>query len=412
MRTVVANATVLDTSAMAYDEGQTIVIEDGLIVEVSDGAPPGADVEIDAAGNFVVPGLIDGHVHFRLATLNFRALASWSEVQFGIAMAGLAKATVERGFTTVRDLGGDVNGLMQAIRTGMTAGPRIVRAGLMMSQTGGHGDAQGGPRDVPDCACSLRSDWASIVADGPDAVTKASRHLLRDGSDFLKIHVSGGVATPSDPIDSVQYTPAEIRAAVTEARHRGTYVAAHAYLPEAIAMAVDEGVRSIEHGNLIDDETARLVAGSDAVMVPTLVTYKAMNDFGPGLGLPATNLEKNAVVYESGLASLEKATAAGVTLGFGTDLIGETQHMQNQELAIRAQVEPAEAVLRSMWNVNPQLCQNEGLIGTIMPGAHGDLIVSVVDPLEDLGAFADHERSFATIVQAGNVIVDRAADLT
>jgi imidazolonepropionase-like amidohydrolase len=224
--------------------------------------------------------------------------------------------------------------------------------------------------------------------------------------------VSGGVATPSDPIDSVQYTPAEIRAAVTEARHRGTYVAAHAYLPEAIAMAVDEGVRSIEHGNLIDDETARLVAGSDAVMVPTLVTYKAMNDFGPGLGLPATNLEKNAVVYESGLASLEKATAAGVTLGFGTDLIGETQHMQNQELAIRAQVEPAEAVLRSMWNVNPQLCKNEGLIGTIMPGAHGDLIVSVVDPLEDLGAFADHERSFATIVQAGNVIVDRAADLT
>ena len=412
MRTVVANATVLDTSAMAYDEGQTIVIEDGLIVEVSDGAPPGADVEIDAAGNFVVPGLIDGHVHFRLATLNFRALASWSEVQFGIAMAGLAKATVERGFTTVRDLGGDVNGLMQAIRTGMTAGPRIVRAGLMMSQTGGHGDAQGGPRDVPDCACSLRSDWASIVADGPDAVTKASRHLLRDGSDFLKIHVSGGVATPSDPIDSVQYTPAEIRAAVTEARHRGTYVAAHAYQPEAIAMAVDEGVRSIEHGNLIDDETARLVAGSDAVMVPTLVTYKAMNDFGPGLGLPATNLEKNAVVYESGLASLEKATAAGVTLGFGTDLIGETQHMQNQELAIRAQVEPAEAVLRSMWNVNPQLCKNEGLIGTIMPGAHGDLIVSVVDPLEDLGAFADHERSFATIVQAGNVIVDRAADLT
>ena len=132
--------------------------------------------------------------------------------------------------------------MIRAIGRGATVGPRIVRAGLMMSQTGGHGDAQGGPRAVPDCACSLRSDWASIVADGPDAVLKASRHLLRDGSDFLKIHVSGGVATPSDPIDSVQYTPAEIRAAVTEATHRGTYVAAHAYLPEAIAMAVSEGV--------------------------------------------------------------------------------------------------------------------------------------------------------------------------
>ena len=110
-----------------------------------------------------------------------------------------------------------------------------------------------------------------------------------------------GVATPSDPIDSVQYTPAEIRAAVTEATHRGTYVAAHAYLPEAIAMAVSEGVMSIEHGNLIDDETAQLVAESDAIMVPTLVTYKAMNDLGPSFGLPRTNLEKNSVVYESGL---------------------------------------------------------------------------------------------------------------
>ncbi|MGE5211123.1 MAG: metal-dependent hydrolase family protein, partial [Acidobacteriota bacterium] len=352
----------------------------------------------------------DAHVHFRLATLDFRSLAGWSEVEFGIAMARLATETVERGFTTVRDLGGEVTGLIRAIGRGATVGPRIVRAGLMMSQTGGHGDAQGGPRAVPDCACSLRSDWASIVADGPDAVLKASRHLLRDGSDFLKIHVSGGVATPSDPIDSVQYTPAEIRAAVTEAAHRGTYVAAHAYLPEAIAMAVSEGVMSIEHGNLIDDETARLVADSDAVMVPTLVTYKAMNDVGASLGLPRTNLEKNTVVYESGLSSLEKATAAGVTLGFGTDLIGETQWMQNRELAIRAEVESSEAVLRSMWVVNARLCRMEGRIGVVAPGAHGDVIISRVNPLEDLVGFADHEQAFTHVIQSGNVVLDRSEE--
>lgn len=398
---------------MTFGDPQTVVIEGGVIVEVgSSGSsgPTAADVEIDAAGHYVVPGLIDGHVHFRLATLDFRAISRWTEVEFGIAMARLARETVERGFTTVRDLGGDVSGLMRAIRSGMTLGPRIVKAGLMMSQTGGHGDTQGGPMDVPDCACSLRSDWASIVADGPDAVTKASRHLLRGGSDFLKIHVSGGVATPSDPIDSVQYTPAEIQAAVTEASHRGTYVAAHAYLPEAIAMAVAEGVFTIEHGNLIDDETARLVAASNAVMVPTLVTYKAMNDFGAQLGLPATNLEKNTVVYESGLASLEKAAAAGVTLGFGTDLIGETQRQQNEEFAIRAEVEEPEAVLRSMWQVNPRLCRQEGKVGVIAPGAHGDLVISRVNPLEDLVAFADHQRAFTHVVQAGAVVVDRSGE--
>jgi imidazolonepropionase-like amidohydrolase len=410
MRTSVTNATVLDTASMTFDEGLTVVIEDGLIVDVDPRVSDGADMKIDAGGSFVVPGLIDAHVHFRLATLNFRALTGWTEVEFGIAMARLARATVERGFTTVRDLGGDVTGLIRAIDRDMTIGPRIVRAGLMMSQTGGHGDAQGGPRDVPDCACSLRSDWASIVADGADAVTKASRHLLRDGSDFLKIHVSGGVATPSDPIDSIQYTPAEVRAAVTEARHRGTYVAAHAYLPEAIAMAVAEGVSSIEHGNLIDDATARILAESDAVMVPTLVTYKAMNDFGAQLGLPASNLQKNTVVYESGLASLEKATAAGVTLGFGTDLIGETQRMQNQELAIRAEVESAEAILRSMWVVNSRLCKQEGRIGVVAPGAHGDLVISKINPLENLAGFADHEKAFTHVIQAGVPVVDRSHD--
>jgi imidazolonepropionase-like amidohydrolase len=407
VRTEVRNATLLDTATMTFDEGRTVVIEDGVVVDTESARTGGADVVVDAAGRYVLPGLIDAHVHFRLATLDFRALSTFSEVEFGIAMAQLARATVERGFTTVRDLGGEVGGLVRAIRRGQTVGPRIVRAGRMLSQTGGHGDAQAGPREVPDCACSMRSDWAAIIADGPDATLKAARHLLRDGSDFLKIHVSGGVATPSDPLESIQYTPAEIRAVVTEAAHRGTYVAAHAYLPEAIAMAVAEGVSSIEHGNLIDDETARLVARSDAVMVPTLVTYRAMHDVGAQLGLPRSNLDKNAVVYESGLASLERATAAGITLGFGTDLIGETQPMQNQELAIRAEVEEPEAVLHSMWVVNARLCRMEGRVGVVAPGAHGDVVVSSVDPLDDLAAFADHERAITHVLQSGVPVVDR-----
>lgn len=408
MRTTIRNGVVLDTTTMTFTEDQTVVIEDGVVVEVDSIVSAGeAEIAIDAAGSFVLPGLIDGHVHHRLATLDFRAATRWSEVEYGIAMATLAENMVSRGFTTVRDLGGDVTGLVRAIARGATIGPRIVRAGRMLTQTGGHGDTQGAHGDVPSCGCSLRTDWAGIVADGPEAVRKAARHNLREGSDFLKIHVSGGVASPSDPLDSVQYTPEEIQAAVTEAEHRHTYVAAHAYTPDAITMAIENGVHSIEHGNLIDATAATAMAEADAVLVPTLVTYKAMNDHGATYGLPAKNRDKNTVVYEAGLASLDIAMSAGITMGFGTDLIGETQPMQNQEFAIRAEVQSAVDIARSMWIVNSSLCHLEGRIGVLAPGAHGDVVISAVNPLEDLAGFADYERAISHVVQAGNLVVDR-----
>ncbi len=406
-RTVIRNGTVLDTVSMTYTENQVVVIEDGIIVDVTDSYTGSAGLDIDAGGRFVLPGLIDGHVHFRLATLDFRALVQWSEVQFGINMARLAAETVDRGFTTVRDLGGDVNGLMRSIVDGHARGPRIVRAGLMLTQTGGHGDIRSGEIEVPSCGCVLDSSVMSIVADGPDAVRKAARHLLRDGSDFIKIHVSGGVASPADPLESVQYTTEEIRIIVTEAQHRGTYVSAHAYTPQAIAMAVDAGVHCIEHGNLMDDHSASLIADAGAVVVPTLVTYQAMDDIGRQHGFPAANLAKNTVVLDSGLASLERAHRAGVTLGFGTDLIGEAQPRQNEELAIRARVQPAIDVLRSMWTVNARLCHLEGRIGVLQPGAFGDIVISNVDPIDDIGAFAQHETALTHVIQNGGLIVDR-----
>ncbi len=206
----------------------------------------------------------------------------------------------------------------------------------------------------------------------------------------------------------MQYTSEEIRIAVTEARHRGTYVSAHAYTPESIAMAVDAGVHCIEHGNLIDDHTAALMAQASARMVPTLVTYQAMHDIGLQHGLPAANLAKNTLVLDSGLASLERAQRAGVTLGFGTDLIGEAQVRQNDELMIRARVQPAAEVLRSMWIVNAQLCRLEGKIGVLRPGAFGDVVISNVDPIDDIDAFARHETALSHVIQGGNLIVDRS----
>ena len=408
MRTVVRNGYVLDTSTMEFGEELDVVIERGRIVAL-DRNVSGYDRLVDAKGSFVVPGLLDAHVHFRLATMNFRALEAWSEVEYGIVMARLARETVERGFTTVRDLGGEVTGLIGAIRDGHAVGPRIVRAGHMISQTGGHGDTVGGRMDVPTCACSLRSNSFSIVADGCDAVRKAARHLLRDGSDFLKIHVSGGVASPMDPLESIQFTPEEISTVVTEAQHRGTYVAAHAYSAESITMAVDNGVQSIEHANLIDPAAAQTVARRGAIVVPTLVTYKAMNDQGAALGLPQRNLEKNRVIFESGLASLETMINAGVTMGFGTDLIGEQQRFQNDELRIRAEVQSARDVLHSMWRVNPKLMHLDGEIGVIAPGAFGDIIVSKVNPLDNIAAFAQHENSITHVIQGGVIRVDRTA---
>lgn len=257
MRLVLRNAQVFDTASLDFVGERCLTIEDGRITAVEGAHAPPADREIDARGAYALPGFIDAHVHFRLATLDFRKLADWTEVEFGIAMAKLSRDTLARGFTSVRDTGGELRGLLRAIATGAVPGPRIVRSGRMISQTGGHGDADGGERPVPDCACQMQHTAFGIVADGPDAVRKAARHLLRDGSDFLKIHVSGGVASPSDPLDCVQYTPAEVSAATEEAGNRRTYVAAHAYLPDAIEMAVRNGVRSIEHANLIGETQVR-----------------------------------------------------------------------------------------------------------------------------------------------------------
>ncbi|MCE7999605.1 MAG: amidohydrolase family protein [Rhodobiaceae bacterium] len=401
MRLLIRNANLFDTSSLSFGGTTSLLAEDGLIK--SHGETGAADIEIDARGAFMMPGFIDGHVHFRLATLDFNKLARWSEVEFGLAMGRLAEETVARGFTTVRDLGGDVEGLMRAIRTGMTRGPRIVRAGRMLTQTGGHGDVESGPRAVPTCACEMRHTAFGIVADGVEAVRKAARHNLRDGSDFLKIHVSGGVASPSDPLESVQYTPEEIATAVEEARHRQTYVAAHAYSPESIQMAVENGVHTIEHGNLIDKVSAAAVKAHNAVLVPTLATYEAMDVFGEKLGLPQSNRDKNKTVLEAGLGSLEVAREADVVMGWGTDLIGETQNRQAREFAIRAEVETGEEILHAMYNVNPSLCHLEGKIGTLATGAFADIVLTDVNPLENISALAEPD-ALSHVIMDGKVV--------
>jgi imidazolonepropionase-like amidohydrolase len=407
MLLVIRNANVLDVEAGAMVGPRTVVAEGGVLVDVDarDATPHGAErEEIDARGAYLLPGFIDAHVHLGITTMNFARLARQSETERALEMARAAAQTLARGFTTVRDTGGDVRGLIAAIEGGLCAGPRVLHAGRVLSQTGGHGDLRAGRIDAAGCACQVHSDWFSHVCDGADAVLRAARVELRAGSDFLKLMASGGVASPSDPLDATQYTAAEIRAATTEAGHRHTYVTAHAYTPEAIALAIENGVSCIEHGNLLDDATATRMAGVGAVLVPTLVTYRAMRELGEKLGLPAASLSKNRGVFEAGLRSVEIARRNGVVLGLGTDLLGEAQDQEADELSIRAELEPAADVLRAMYLVNARLCRMEGEIGVVRPGAHADLLLCDTNPLEDLASLARPARVLSHVIQAGRVV--------
>jgi imidazolonepropionase-like amidohydrolase len=406
MTLTILNGTLLDTERMELVGERHVTIEGDRIVDV-DTTPPriGTDRVIDARGRFVLPGFIDAHVHHVITTMNFPRLLRQTPVELALGMGRLAEATLRRGFTTVRDTGGEVTGLVRAIASGLCDGPRIVRSGRALSQTGGHGDTN--PTQAPLCACQVQSNEFSHVADGPDAVRLAARAELRAGSDFIKIMTSGGVASPADPFDCVQYTAEEVSAATVETEHRHTYTTSHAYQPEAIRLAIENGVRCIEHGNLVDDATAALMASLGVSMVPTLVTYKAMAEMGAKVGLPERNVSKNKGVFEAGCRSIEVAKRAGVELGFGTDLLGEAQPWQNQELAIRADLEPAADVLRSMYQVNARLCRLEGEIGILAPGASADVVITGVDPLANLASLAEPETALDAVIARGRLVLDR-----
>jgi imidazolonepropionase-like amidohydrolase len=239
------------------------------------------------------------------------------------------------------------------------------------------------------------------IADGVAEVRRAARDELRKGATQIKIMASGGVASPTDPIWNPQYSQEEIRASVEEATAWRTYVLAHAYTSQAIRRAVDCGVRSIEHGNLIDRETAEYIAARGTFLVPTLVTYEALHRYGKEYGLPDVSLAKLRDVREAGLQSVEHCQAAGVKMGFGTDLLGPMHEHQSLEFTIRAEVQAPYDVIRSATLVNAELLQREGEIGVIAPGALADLLVVDGDPLHDLSMLQEQGAHLVVIMKGG-----------
>jgi imidazolonepropionase-like amidohydrolase len=396
------NAAVLDPAAGELRPGCDVLLDGERIAEVSERPVASSAAErIDLRGATLMPGLIDAHVHAVITSMDLAAMERKPVTLVAHEARRVLEGMLQRGFTTVRDAGGADWGLAQAVESGLVAGPRLFFSGRVLSQTGGHGDFRPRAESGSLCACQVHSSYFSHVADGVDAVRKAAREELRRGAHQVKIMASGGVASPTDPIWNLQYSEGEMTAIVEEARGWRTYAMAHAYTPDAIARAVRAGVRSIEHGNLIDAASAALVKERGAYLVPTLVTYFAIQEFGRALRFPEASLRKLNDVLDAGLASLEIAKRAGIPMGFGTDLLGETHEHQSREFGIRAKVLAPAEILRSATVVNAEILGRPGELGVIAPGALADLLVVDGNPLEDVSLLEGQGEHLRAILKAG-----------
>jgi len=388
--------------AKVWDGGsfgrRDVHIVDGRVAE----RPAEAARTLDGAGFWLVPGLIDAHFHAYATSMdgmeNERGPLSFAAIN-GTRRLGSA---LRRGFTTVRDVAGGDIGLARAIDADLFDAPRYHFTGPALSQTGGHGD----PRAAHIDTCFSHGHMCEVV-DGVEALRVAVRNRLRAGAHAIKIMTSGGVFSLADPLPIPQYSPEEVRVVAEEAKRRGSYVAAHAYSSEAVIHSIENGVRSIEHGNLIDAATAARMAELGAFLVPTLAAYDAMDRRGAEIGLNAISLAKNAEVLSHGKEAVRLALAAGVRVGFGSDLMGDLE--DDQLCGVRLQVEAsgAAAALRSMTAVNAELIGDRAL-GHLGIGAHGDALLLSADPIAEPAALWE-EGAREAVIQSGS-IVERGAE--
>jgi imidazolonepropionase-like amidohydrolase len=388
------SATVLACTGADPVEGATVIVEDGLIKDIVTGSGGTGNADrVDCRGRTLMPGLIDAHVH--VCSLDVEIARQQREIPTSLLayeIAAVLRQTLDQGYTTVRDAGGVDWGMKEAVARGLIAGPRMFVSGHPLSQTGGHGDGRSIAESDPGCGCGARIGMVPNIADGPDGVRQAAREQLRRGADAIKIMAGGGVASPADALESLQYEPEELRAAVSAAQAAGTYVLAHAYTAPAIRNAVEAGVKSVEHGNFLDAPTAALMAERGTYLVPTFVAYEKLHEEGRQHGFAAGKLKKLDVVLGAGLDSLERAVAAGVRIGSGSDLLGPLARHKTRELVIKAKVLGAHATLIATTRTNAELLGIAGETGTVEPGKAADLLVVDGDPLADISVLQDTER--------------------
>lgn len=398
---LLTNARVLDVRAGELRQASQILIKDGKIAAIGAELPAGDADTIDVGGKVVMPGLCEMHVHVTAATADLSAIRHWSPAYVTAHAAKILEGMLMRGFTTVRDGGGADWGLAKAVDEDLIAGPRIFFCGHALSQTGGHGDMRSSGDD------GVGYGWLTPglgwVCDGVSALRRACREEVRRGAHHIKLMVSGGVASPTDRIDSTQFSEEEIRAAVEEAEAANLYVMVHAYTARAINRALRCGAKTVEHGNLLDEASIDLFLENDAFLVPTLSIYQALADEGVEAGLPEELYNKVFDVLDAGKRALDLAYSGDVKMAYGTDLLGQMHRRQLDEFAIRGEIIPAIEVLRAATCNGADLLGRTGELGEIAEGAAADLLVSEGNPLDDVSVMTTPETNLRLIMKAGRV---------
>ena len=404
---VLQNATIFDsTGAEPYGPG-TVVISDDRITAVgpaSQVAVPRDARTIDAGGHTILPGLIDAHTHVGAVDNsfggNFEDLHPGAIYAFSVAR--ILRDTLSAGFTTIRDAGGCDYSFKVAVQSGTIPGPRIFTSQSFISQTGGHGDMrQRHDRSEPRAGHRLTPRPA--ICDGVPQVRQAAREQLRTGADQLKVMAGGGAASPTDPLDSPQFTVEEIAAAVYEARAVKKPVMAHVYVPQGIKNCAEAGVRSIEHGNFLDEESASFMKENDMFLVPTLAVYDLIAERGRDQGISEVTIEKINFARGAGRQSVEIAIAAGINIASGADLFGQNYGLKALELELKAAILGPMGSLISATRTNAELLEISGETGTLEPGKLADLIMVRGNPVEDITILQD-EKNIPLVVQAGRVV--------
>lgn len=402
-RTLIANAAILDMESDTLATEQDILIEGDRIREIGPRLTVGGDVTtIDVGGRIAMPGLCDAHVHVTALSADLPSLRHLPPSYVAAHAATIMHRMLMRGFTTVRDAGGADFGLARAVEEGLIDGPTLLFCEKALSQTGGHADMRSeGENALFQCPCC---SGLGHVCDGVTEVRLACRNAVRKGANHIKLMVSGGVASPTDRITNTQFSVEELHAAVEEAEAAGIYCMAHAYTPLAIRRAVRAGVRSIEHGNLLDAETADAMKRAGAYLVPTLVTYDALAEEGAACGLKPAMREKVGAVRDAGIRALDIAVKAELPIVFGSDLLGAMHRHQLRELELRREVQQPIDILRGATVEAARLFDRIGEIGVLTPGARADLLVLEPDPREDFAALQTPDETLLLILSRGKIV--------
>lgn len=409
---LLTNLRLFDGETLSMREGVEILIEGERITALPPAGQGPQDAQrIDCGGRAVIPGLIDCHWHATLVGVSQLA-ALTQDVGFIHLMSGReAGATLMRGFTTVRDVGGPAFGLKLAADRGAVTGPRIFPSGAMISQTAGHGDFRmlsELPRFPDTPPNNIERQGVALIADGVDAVLRATREQLMKGASQIKIMAGGGVSSLYDPLDTVQYTEAEMRAAVEAAADWGTYVCAHVYTVGGIQRAIRAGVKSIEHGQLADEETVKIMADAGAWW--SIQPFLADEDSNPKSD--PIQQAKQLQVAEGTVRAFELAQKHNVPLAFGTDILFNPAGAasQGRQLAKFARfMSPLQALHKatgaagSLLALSGERSPYPGRLGVIAEGALADLLVIDGDPETDLAWLDTPDTSLRLIMKGGRV---------